>query len=249
MEHGLHLALRATELPSLELVGLACHIGSQIVEAGPFLDSLARMRTLVDALAERGVKLRSLDLGGGLGIAYESGDPVLEAERWGAALVDATADLDCELILEPGRYLVGNAGVLLTSVVMRKQGETKKFVVVDAAMNDLIRPALYEAYHAIVPVELPPADVELETADVVGPICECGDFLALERALPWPERGALLAVLGAGAYGMAMASTYNTRPLAPEVLVSGDRWSVVRARRSVESMIADEIYPEWLAAD
>ncbi len=248
MEQGLALALRAVELEAVELVGLACHIGSQIVEAAPFLDSLARMRELIDALAERGVKLRSLDLGGGLGIAYESDDPVLEAERWGQALVDATADLDSELILEPGRYLVGNAGVLLTSVVMRKQGETKKFVVVDAAMNDLIRPALYEAYHAIAPVELPGAEVALEVADVVGPICECGDFLARARPIPWPERGALLAVLGAGAYGMAMASSYNTRPLAAEVLVSGERWSVVRARRSVEAMLADEQYPEWLRA-
>jgi diaminopimelate decarboxylase len=247
MERGLELALRAVELPSLELVGLACHIGSQIVEAAPFLDSLARMRELIDALAQRGVKLRSLDLGGGLGIAYQSGDPVLEAERWGRALVEATADLDCELILEPGRYLVGNAGVLLTSVVMRKQGELKKFVIVDAAMNDLIRPALYEAYHAIVPVELPATDVALEVADIVGPICECGDFLARERAIPWPERGALLAVLGAGAYGMAMASNYNTRPFAAEVLVDGDRWAVVRPRRSIEAMLADEPYPDWLS--
>jgi len=249
MERGLELALRAVELEAVELVGLACHIGSQIVDAAPFLDSLARMRELIDALAERGVKLRSLDLGGGLGIAYAGDDPVLEAERWGQALVDATAELDCELILEPGRYLVGNAGVLLSTVVMRKQGETKKFVVVDAAMNDLIRPALYEAYHAIVPVELPDAGVAVEVADVVGPICECGDFLARERAVPWPERGTLLAVLGAGAYGMAMASTYNTRPIAPEVLVAGARWAVVRGRRSVAEMIADERYPEWLESD
>src|SRR5690606_14666432 len=140
-------------------------------------------------LAERGVKLRSLDLGGGLGIAYEAGDPVLAAERWGRALVDATKDLDCELVLEPGRYLVGNAGVLLTSVVTRKQGETKKFVVVDAARSDLIRPALYEAYHAIVPVVLPDPEVAVETVDVVGPICECGDFLALDRPIPWPKHG------------------------------------------------------------
>ncbi|HVH99524.1 MAG TPA: diaminopimelate decarboxylase, partial [Enhygromyxa sp.] len=246
MERGLELALRAAAIDSLELVGFACHIGSQITESAPFLDSLARLRTLMDALAERGIRLRSLDLGGGLGIAYQGGDPVLEAESWGRALVEATADLDCELVLEPGRYLVGNAGVLLTSVVTRKQGESKKFVIVDAAMNDLIRPALYEAYHAIVPVELPPTEVALEVVDIVGPICESGDFLAHERALPWPEHGALLAVLGAGAYGMVMASTYNTRPLAPEVLVAGDRWSVVRPRRSVEALLDDERYPEWL---
>ncbi|PRP92888.1 Diaminopimelate decarboxylase [Enhygromyxa salina] len=247
MEQGLALALRAHEHPALELVGLACHIGSQIVDSAPFLDSLARMRELIDALAERGVKLRQLDLGGGLGIAYEGNDPVLEADRWGRALVDATADLDCELVLEPGRYLVGNAGVLLSRVVMRKQGETKKFVIVDAAMNDLLRPALYEAYHAIVPVELPAPDAALEPVDVVGPICECGDFLARERPIPWPARGELLAVLGAGAYGMAMASTYNTRPLASEVLVSGDRWAVVRPRRRVEELLGDERYPDWLS--
>jgi diaminopimelate decarboxylase len=246
MSEGLSLARAAHRHPSLDLIGLACHIGSQIVEAGPYLDSLARLRELIQQLREHGVKLRSLDLGGGLGIAYASGDPVVEAARWGRALVDATVDLDCELVLEPGRYLVGNAGVLLTRVVVRKQGETRKFVVVDAAMNDLLRPALYGAYHAIVPTALPSPDVALEVVDVVGPICECGDFLAKDRAIPWPERGALLAVLGAGAYGMAMASTYNTRPLAAEVLVSGSRWSVVRPRRSVADLIADERYADWL---
>lgn len=246
MKDGLELALRAHAKPELELVGLACHIGSQIVEAGPFLDSFARLRTLVDALRERGVSLRQLDLGGGLGIAYQPGDPVVEPERWGRALVEATRDIPCELVLEPGRYLVGNAGVLLTEVLVRKQGEDRRFVIVDAAMNDLIRPALYEAYHMIIPVELPSPEVELVRADVVGPVCECGDFLARDRLLTWPRRGELLAVLGTGAYGMAMASTYNTRPLAAEVLVDGDRWEVVRPRRSVEAMIADERYPAWL---
>ena len=248
MSEGLTLALAAHRHPALELIGLACHIGSQIVDAEPYLDSLARLRELIHQLREQGVKLRSLDLGGGLGIAYASGDPVVEAARWGRALVDATADLDCELVLEPGRYFVGNAGVLLTRVVVRKQGETRKFVVVDAAMNDLIRPALYEAYHAIVPTTLPSPDVALQVADVVGPICECGDFLAKDRAMPWPEHGALLAVLGAGAYGMAMASTYNTRPLAAEVLVAGSRFAVVRPRKSVAELLADERYPEWLEA-
>jgi len=247
MSQGLELALRAHTLEAIELVGLACHIGSQIVEPAPFLDSLTRMRTLIDALESRGVTLRQLDLGGGHGIAYSASDPVLDAAGWGAALVEACADLDCELVFEPGRYLVGNAGVLLTSVLTRKQGEEKKFVVVDAAMNDLLRPALYEAYHAIVPVNLPAADCALETVDVVGPVCECGDFLARARALPWPAQGELLAVLGAGAYGMSMASTYNTRPLAAEVLVSGTRWSVVRPRRTIEALLGDERIPDWLA--
>lgn len=246
MTEGLSLALAAHRHPALELCGLACHIGSQIVDADPYLDSLARLRELIAKLREHGVRLRSLDLGGGLGIAYASGDPIVEAARWGRALVDATADLDCELILEPGRYLVGNAGLLLTRVVVRKQGETRKFVVVDAAMNDLLRPALYGAYHAVVPTTLPSPDAPLDVVDVVGPICECGDFLAKDRAIPWPERGELLAVLGAGAYGMAMASSYNTRPLAAEVLVSGSRFAVVRPRRSVADLLAEERYPDWL---
>jgi diaminopimelate decarboxylase len=246
MTEGMSLALAAHRHPALQLIGLACHIGSQIVDAEPYLDSLARLRELIAKLREHGVNLRSLDLGGGLGIAYASGDPVVEAARWGRALVDATADLDCELVLEPGRYFVGNAGVLLTRVLVRKHGETRKFIVVDAAMNDLIRPALYGAYHAVVPTTLPSPDVALEVVDVVGPICECGDFLAKDRAIPWPEPGALLAVLGAGAYGMAMASTYNTRPLAAEVLVTGERWAVVRPRKSVADLLADEPYPIWL---
>lgn len=246
MSEGLTLALAAARHPSLDLCGLACHIGSQIVDAEPYLDSLARLRELIAKLREHGVKLRSLDLGGGLGIAYASSDPVVEAARWGRALVDATADLECELVLEPGRYFVGNAGVLLTRVVVRKQGETRKFVVVDAAMNDLLRPALYGAYHAVVPTTLPDPNVALELVDVVGPICECGDFLAKDRQMPWPESGELLAVLGAGAYGMAMASTYNTRPLAAEVLVSGSRFAVVRPRKRVADLLADERYPDWL---
>jgi diaminopimelate decarboxylase len=149
-------------------------------------------------------------------------------------------------VLEPGRYLVGNAGVLVTEVLVRKRGAERNFVIVDAAMNDLIRPALYEAYHAVVPLELPPRDVALETLDLVGPVCECGDFLARDRAMPWPAQGQLLALLGAGAYGMSMASNYNTRPLAAEVLVEGERWAVVRPRRSVRELLGDERYPEWL---
>lgn len=246
MPDALAIAERAHGLPELDLMGVACHIGSQIVDAAPFLDSFARLRTLVEALVERGIHLRQLDLGGGLGIAYRGGDPIVDPQRWGQALVAATRDLPCELVLEPGRYLVGNSGILLTEVLVRKRGAERSFVIVDAAMNDLIRPALYDAYHTIVPVELPAADAELVVADLVGPVCECGDFLARDRAMPWPRHGELLAVLSAGAYGMAMASTYNTRPLAAEVLVEGDRWAIVRPRRSVAELIADERYPDWL---
>lgn len=245
-DRGVSLALRVAESEDLELVGLACHIGSQIHEKRPFLDSLARMRVLIDELKQSGVSLRQLDLGGGMGIPYTAEEPVLDVEAWGHALVEATADLDLELVLEPGRYLVGNAGVLLTRVISRKRGEERNFLVVDAAMNDLLRPALYEAHHTIAPAQLPDADVEIRSADIVGPICECGDFLAQERQIPWSGVGDLFVVFSAGAYAMTMASNYNTRPKAAEVLVSGARWAVTRPRKTVQELIAEETYPDWL---
>ncbi len=247
MDTALATAIRASELPGLRLVGLAAHIGSQIQESRPYLDSLERLRSLVTALAERGIKLAQLDLGGGHGIAYRPEDPELDVEAWGAALADATADLPMELVLEPGRYLVGNAGVLLTRVLGTKVGEKKRFVIVDAAMNDLIRPALYQAYHVIVPTEIGRAQsAEVQTVDVVGPVCESGDFLAQGRSMPTTTTGDLLAVLSAGAYGAVMAGTYNTRPEPAEVLVSGDRWAVTKARRTVEELLAAEQLPPWM---
>lgn len=245
-DQGLELALSAHEAPELRLVGIACHIGSQITEARPFLDSLARLKELIGQLRERGVALEQVDLGGGMGIPYDFEASQMDPASWGRAILEATKDLDLRLVLEPGRYLVGNAGVLLTRVLIRKRGEEKNFVVVDAAMNDLIRPALYEAEHLIVPVSLPAAEAELRVADIVGPVCECGDFLAQDREIPWPETGDVLAVLSAGAYAMTMASTYNTRPLAPEVMVSGSRWAITRPRGTVEALIAQERYPDWL---
>lgn len=244
MRDALELSLVASKDSNLSLVGLACHIGSQIVDAKPFLDSVDRIRGLIDALGEQGVKLAHLDLGGGFGIAYEGDDDVLDLEAWGKAVVQATADLDVELVIEPGRFLVGQAGVLLTRVIGNKQGETRSFVVVDAAMNDLLRPALYQAYHAIVPVREEPSDTA-NVVDVVGPICESGDFLALQRPMAAVEAGELLAVLSAGAYGMSMASNYNTRPLPPEVVVSQGRWAVTRKRQTVEELLAAEADPDW----
>jgi diaminopimelate decarboxylase len=241
------LALQAAALPELTLVGLACHIGSQIAEASPFLAAFERLRGLVLRLRERGVRLSQLDLGGGLGIAYTGEEATLDVAGFGAAVTAAARSLELELVLEPGRFFVGNAGVLLTRVIGRKRGEARSFAIVDAAMNDLIRPALYGAYHPIVPVLAAAAERPSLRADVVGPVCECGDFLGVDRLLPWPEPGELLAVLGAGAYGMAMASTYNTRPLAAEVMVHGDEFAVTRPRRTVEAMIADERMPAWLA--
>lgn len=248
MAKAFELACKAHESEGLALVGLACHIGSQIVDVSPFLDSYERVKSVIDALAGRGVRLKHLDLGGGLGIAYRSEDRQLDVKTWGNALADATRSLELELVLEPGRYLVGNAGLLMTRVLGRKHGESRGFVVVDAAMNDLLRPSLYGAYHAVVPAVLPPDDAPVEQVDIVGPICESGDFLAKDRTFSGGEPGELLAVLSAGAYGMTMASTYNTRPPAAEVLVSGDRYGVIRPRKTVEQLLADECYPEWMAS-
>ncbi len=240
------LALRAAGTEGLRLVGLSFHIGSQIAEAAPFLEATGRLRALVLRLRAHGVGLRHIDLGGGLGIAYAGGEPALDVAAFGAAVTAAARGLELDLVLEPGRYFVGNAGVLLTRVIGRKRGEARNFVIVDAAMNDLIRPALYGAFHPVVPVDAAAAERPPLRADVVGPVCESGDFLALDRLVPWPEPGELLAVLGAGAYGMTMASNYNSRPLPAEVLVAGGRFAVTRPRRTIEAMIAEERTPEWL---
>ena len=247
MTEAAALALHAAATPSLRLVGLACHIGSQIADAVPFMAAFERLRGLVLRLRERGVALTQLDLGGGLGIAYTRDEPTLDVPAFGAAVTAAARGLGLDLVLEPGRFLVGNAGVLLTRVIGRKRGETRNFAIVDAAMNDLIRPALYGAFHAIVPVDVAAASRPPLRADIVGPVCESGDFLGTDRLLPWPEPGELLAVLGAGAYGMTMASTYNTRALPAEVLVRGSEYAVTRPRRSIEALLADEVTPDWLA--
>ncbi|MCY1013237.1 hypothetical protein OV079_48450 [Nannocystis pusilla] len=228
-------------------MGLACHIGSQILEASPFLASFERLCGLVRALQADGAPLRQLDLGGGMGITYAPGDRELDVEQLGAALTAAVAPLGLELVLEPGRYLVGSAGVLLTRVIGRKRSGEREFVIVDAAMNDLLRPALYGAYHPIVPVDAAAGERPTIRADVVGPVCECGDFLAQDRLIAPAEPGELLAILSAGAYGMAMASTYNTRPLAAEVMVRGGQFAVTRPRKTVDALIAEEQLPAWLA--
>lgn len=247
MAEGLETSVRAHELPGITLVGLACHIGSQIREAQPHLDSIDRLRTLMSGLRERGIELQHLDVGGGLAIPYRPEDPDFDVGAWGRALAEATKDLPVELVIEPGRYMVGNAGVLLTRVIGTKVGETKEFAIVDAAMNDLIRPALYQAYHAIVPVELEASTrAPVLEMDVVGPVCESGDFLAMRRPMPRVERGDLLAVLSAGAYGMVMAGSYNSRPEPPEVLVSGDRFAITRGRRTVQQMLEAESVPDWV---
>jgi diaminopimelate decarboxylase len=228
----------AKALPSLDVVGIHQHIGSQITEVEPFLDSLEKTAALVRTLRERGTTIRYLDVGGGLGITYKDEEPPPLGE-FARALTGVIRDLDVTVILEPGRVLVGNAGILLTRVLYTKQSPVKKFVVVDAGMNDLIRPSLYGSYHAIQHVRQVPARPQV-VVDVVGPICESGDFLAKDRSLPRCEPGELLAVMSAGAYGHTMSSNYNARPRAPEVIVQGDRYHVVRERETFDELVRGE---------
>jgi len=229
---------RAAGLGGVELVGIHMHIGSQLTRVQPIADSLGRLAELVDALRADGIRLAYVDLGGGLGIRYKEETPPTPGE-YAAALRPALGRLGLTVLLEPGRSIVGNAGVLLTRVLYRKATDGKRFVIVDAAMNDLIRPALYGAHHEIWPVRAVDG-APVEVVDVVGPVCESGDFLARDRALPRVEEGALLAVLSAGAYGFAMASNYNARGRAAEVMVRGDRFQLVRRRESYEDQIAGE---------
>ncbi|MCH8835088.1 MAG: diaminopimelate decarboxylase [Proteobacteria bacterium] len=238
---------RAAAMPAISVVGIAVHIGSQVTDLAPFRDAYVRMRDLVAMLRADGHSIERLDLGGGLGIPY--GDEVTPTpEEYAATVKSAIADLDCHIILEPGRVIVGNAGVLVTRVVHVKEGAMRTFVIVDAAMNDLLRPALYNATHAIVPVTEAAAGTELMEVDVVGPICETADTFGSGRLLPAMKPGDLLAVRTAGAYGAVMASTYNARPLVPETLVKDATYAVVRERMSVDDMVALESFPPWLAA-
>jgi len=234
---------QAAAMGGVEVVGVQMHIGSQLTKTSPFADATARLASLVKHLRERSIDIRLVDLGGGLGIRYRDEAPP-SAEEYARVVLDVVRDLQgVTVLVEPGRSIVGNAGVLLTRVLYRKETEAKRFVVVDAAMNDLIRPAFYDAFHDIRPVDERRRDAAAETADVVGPICESGDFLAKDRALPRAEEGDLLAVMSAGAYGFAMASNYNARPRAAEVLVDGGRYSIVRRRETYEDLVAGETMP------
>ena len=238
---------RAAKLPGLKVVGVDMHIGSQITDLDPFGDAFTMLADFVRMLRSDGHTISHVDLGGGLGIPYRNdNDPPPSPEAYAAVVKRATRDLDCRLIFEPGRLIVGNAGILVTRVLFVKHGEAKNFVVVDAAMNDLIRPTLYDAYHEIWPVQENVASARRIRADVVGPVCESGDFLGLDRDLAEPPNGALLAVMTAGAYGAVQAGTYNTRALVPEVLVKGAEWAVVRPRLEVDQLIALDRLPDWL---
>ena len=239
---------KAVSLPHLEVVGVDCHIGSQLTSVSPFVDALARVReyldrVLVGSLQKEGAQIRYLDLGGGLGISYKDEMPP-HPKEYANAIIQGLEGLNVTLILEPGRVIVGNAGILVTEVQYFKETDEKKFVIVDGGMNDLIRPALYGSYQAIQPVTQ--RSSEKIVADVVGPICESGDFFAKDREISRPQRGDLLAVMSAGAYGFTMASNYNSHPKPPEVLVDGDHYYVIRARESLDDLIRGEEIPATL---
>jgi diaminopimelate decarboxylase len=237
MAEAVALVARAAPMKHVELIGLDCHIGSQLIATAPFEDALDRLLRLVDDLARQGIELRHLDVGGGLGVRYRTEEPPSPAE-YAAALLRRLGDRPGKLLIEPGRAIVANAGLLLTRVEYLKPGEAKNFAIVDAAMNDLIRPALYEAWHEILPVT-PRTDRPAQLYDVVGPVCETGDFLGQGRELSL-QPGDLLAVCSAGAYGFAMSSNYNSRPRAAEVLVDGGDSYLIRERESLAALYAGE---------
>src|SRR5271156_3248245 len=238
---------RARELPGVEVDGVDMHIGSQITELSPFDDAFALLADFVRQLRADGHAIEHVDLGGGLGIPYRfDNQPPPHPERYAEIVARHTRDLDCKVILEPGRAIVGNAGALVASVIYLKKGENKRFVIVDAAMNDLVRPTLYDAHHEILPVKEPEPDARRARSDVVGPVCESGDYLALDRDLPDLAAGDLIAVMSAGAYGAVQAGTYNTRLLVPEVLVKGADYALVRPRRTYEELIGLDTLPPWL---
>jgi len=235
----------AARLKGLEVTGVSCHIGSQLTEVSPFVDALKKLKGLVEHLREMGIGIAYLDLGGGLGITYDKEAPP-HPRDYAREIQKELGTTDVTLILEPGRVIVGNAGILVTKVLYTKATQEKMFIVVDAAMNDLMRPSLYNSYHAIQPVKA--NGRETVTADIVGPICESGDFLARGRNVQMFEPGELMAVMSAGAYGFSMSSTYNSRPRACEVMVKGARYYTIRQRERFEDLIRGEALPDFLTA-
>lgn len=237
----------AASMEAIDVVGIDVHIGSQLTDLEPFRLAYKKVAELTKVLRQDGHNIRRLDLGGGLGIPYESSNqsPPLP-EDYAKVIHETVGDLDCEIEIEPGRLLTGNAGLMVSSVIYNKSGEGRDFMIVDAAMNDLIRPALYEAYHEIIPVIESTENSETQDYDIVGPVCETGDTFANKRALTPVADGEMVAFRSAGAYGAVMASEYNTRPLIPEILVHGDQFSIIRDRPSIEAIIKRDIIPDWL---
>ncbi len=234
---------RAEALPNVKVVGIHQHIGSQLTEISPFVDSLKKTAELARRLKSKGFGIKYIDVGGGLGIRYLNEKPPLPSEL-ARAIRPVLEDLGCTLVFEPGRVLAGNAGCLVTKVLYRKSTAEKNFIIVDAGMNDLVRPTLYQAYHEI--KQVVPTDAPEFSADVVGPICETGDFLAKDRAMRVPQPGEFLAVMSAGAYGFTMSSNYNSRPRAAEVMVDGDGYYIIRRREDYEDLVSGEEIPEFL---
>ena len=241
------LYAQAASLPGIEIAGLAVHIGSQLLDLAPFRDAFRRVAGLVRDLRADGHAIRRLDLGGGLGIPYDGEEPPTP-EAYAGLVRETTEGLDCRIILEPGRVLTGNAGVLVTRVLYVKQGTGRRFAIVDAAMNDLIRPSLYQAHHAVAPVRAPAEDAPLVAFDIVGPVCETGDTFATQRPMPPLAAGDLIVLRSAGAYGATMASEYNSRPLVPEILVKDDAFAIVRPRPTYDEILSRDRLPPWMAA-
>jgi diaminopimelate decarboxylase len=238
---------RAGAMPGLDVVGIDVHIGSQLTELEPFEMAYRKVAELTEALRADGHHIRRLDLGGGLGIPYEQSNsaPPLPLD-YGALIKRTVGHLGCEIEIEPGRLIAGNAGIMVSAVIYVKQGEGRDFLIIDGAMNDLIRPAMYDAHHDIVPVVEPRPGIERQPYDIVGPVCESGDTFARQRAMPPLTAGDLVAFRSAGAYGAVMSSEYNTRPLIPEVLVKGDQFAVIRPRPTFDEIIKRDTIPEWL---
>ncbi|WP_421400220.1 diaminopimelate decarboxylase [Agrobacterium fabrum] len=237
----------AATLPGIDVTGIDMHIGSQITELQPFEDAFRLLRELVEVLRTDGHAISHVDIGGGLGIPYrDDNNPPPLPDAYAHIVKNELKSLNCKIVTEPGRLIVGNAGILVTEVIYVKDGGDKTFVIVDGAMNDLIRPTLYEAYHGIRPVVQPSENAPRIKADIVGPVCETGDYLALDREMAAPQPGDLIAVSSAGAYGAVQAGTYNSRLLVPEVLVKGDKFHVIRPRGTYEELIALDSVPAWL---
>ena len=236
----------AASLPSIKIVGIDVHIGSQLTDLEPFGLAYEKVAKLTEVLRADGHEIKRLDLGGGLGIPYgNSNEHPPTPEQYGALIREKVGHLGCEIEIEPGRFITGNAGLLVSEVIYVKEGEDREFLIVDGAMNDLIRPAMYGAHHEIVPLVEPTTGMNYQIYDVVGPVCESGDTFAKGRALPQMQAGELIAFRSAGAYGAVMASEYNSRPLVPEVMVKGDQFAIIRARPSLEDIIKRDIIPEW----
>lgn len=244
IDKAVHVYGQASKMDGIEVVGIDAHIGSQIFELTPFADSLRKLVELSGLLRDEGINIRYIDIGGGLAISYELGEVSPKPADYAEVVVRELREKPYKLVIEPGRSLVGNAGILVTKVIYLKEAETKKFVIVDAAMNDLIRPAFYDSYHEILNVS--EGNSHEEKVDIVGPVCESGDFFAKDRELPRVQKGDLLTILSAGAYGFAMSSNYNSRPRVPEVLVNGSEYFLVRERERIEDLIRGESIPGFM---